>query len=234
MSSNRIIYGNFQNKHTPPSSLDYYIGFGEKNPFSINTTHSSLSKTSIVEYPSSSVKSNRTYQVGVVLSDKFGRQSSVILSNNKNIVKVGGISFSGDTIYAPYVNTNNIAGNFYEWIGSSLKMSFNSVIDASPNINNKYWPGIYNGNINSPDYNPLGWYSYKIVVKQQEQEYYNVYTAGAMKDIPYNYSSIVKGPPTPTDPITPNISFVTLLNDNINKVPRDLTTTLMCKYLLQI
>ena len=223
VSSNRIIYGNFQNKHTPPSSLDYYIGFGEKNPFSINTTHSSLSKTSIVEYPSSSVKSNRTYQVGVVLSDKFGRQSSVILSNNKNIVKVGGISFSGDTIYAPYVNTNNIAGNFYEWIGSSLKMSFNSVIDASPNINNKYWPGIYNGNINSPDYNPLGWYSYKIVVKQQEQEYYNVYTAGAMKDIPYNYLSIVKGPPTPTNPITPNISFVTLLNDNINKVPRDLT-----------
>jgi hypothetical protein len=24
-------------------------------------------------------------------------------------------------------------------------------------------------------YNPHGWYSYRIVVKQQEQEYYNVY-----------------------------------------------------------
>ena len=26
--------------------------------------------------------------------------------------------------------------------------------------------------------NPLGWYSYKVVVKQQEQEYYNVYMPG--------------------------------------------------------
>ena len=30
--------------------------------------------------------------------------------------------------------------------------------------------------------NVLGWYSYKIVVKQNEQEYYNVYSAGAMKE----------------------------------------------------
>ena len=28
------------------------------------------------------------------------------------------------------------------------------------------------------DANPTGWQSYKIVVKQQEQEYYNVYLGG--------------------------------------------------------
>ena len=222
-ASNRVIYGNFQNKHTPPAALDYRVSVGEKKTFDLDPTYNVLDATSIVEYPSSSVKTNRTYQVGVVLSDKFGRQSSVILSNNKNVINVGGLSFSGDTVYSPYIDGSNISGEFYEWLGNSLKMSFNSVIGPNRPNTNTYEPGIYNGDINSADYNPLGWYSYKIVVKQQEQEYYNVYTAGAMKDIPYNYLSIVKGPPTALDPITPNISFVTLLNDNINKVPRDLT-----------
>ena len=222
-ASNRVIYGNFQNKHTPPVALDYRVSIGEKKAFDLDPTYSVLDTTSIIEYPSSSVKTNRTYQVGVVLSDKFGRQSSVILSNNKNVINTGGLSFSGDTVYSPYIDGSNISGEFYEWLGNSLKMSFNSVIGPNRPNTNTYEPGIYNGDVNDPDYNPLGWYSYKIVVKQQEQEYYNVYTAGAMKDIPYNYLSIVKGPPTPTDPITPNISFVTLLNDNINKVPRDLT-----------
>ena len=222
-ASNRVIYGNFQNKHTPPAALDYRVSVSEKETFDLDPTYSVLDATSIVEYPSSSVKTNRTYQVGVVLSDKFGRQSSVVLSNNKNVINVGGLSFSGDTVYSPYIDGSNISGEFYEWLGNSLKMSFNSVIGPNRPNTNTYEPGIYNGDINSADYNPLGWYSYKIVVKQQEQEYYNVYTAGAMKDIPYNYLSIVKGPPTALNPITPNISFVTLLNDNINKVPRDLT-----------
>ncbi len=222
-ASNRVIYGNFQNKHTPPDSLDYRVSVNEKETFNLDPTYSILNNTSIIEYPSSSLKTNRIYQVGVVLSDKFGRQSSVILSNNKNVINVGGLSFSGDTVYSPYIDGSNISGEFYEWLGNSLKMSFNSVIGPNNPNTNTYWPGIYNGDINSPDYNPLGWYSYKIVVKQQEQEYYNVYTAGAMKDVPYNYLAIVKGPPTITGPITPNISFVTLLNDNINKVPRDLT-----------
>ena len=34
--SNRVVYGNFQDKHTPPSSLDYYVAVGEKEPFNDN------------------------------------------------------------------------------------------------------------------------------------------------------------------------------------------------------
>ena len=42
------------------------------------------------------------------------------------------------------------------------------------------YPGIYGYE------NPLGWYSYKVVVKQQEQDYYNIYLAGAVSgDINY-------------------------------------------------
>ena len=63
-----------------------------------------------------------------------------------------------------------------------------------------------------------GWYSYKIVVKQTEQEYYNVYTAGAIKGLPYYDQNNPQQPP-----LNENTTFITLLNDNINKVPRDLT-----------
>jgi len=285
--SNRVVYGNYQNKHTPPESIDYYVSVGEKADFNLNTgtadtdgafatpttvdlinlstgftplvgqqvtgtniaantlvtdyTGSTLTvsqdqtgvtsgttltfqtigedtnTTGIIEYPSSSVKTNRTYQVGVVLSDRYGRQSSVILSNNKDVITINDISYSGDTVYSPYPDDSNLSAGIVEWPGNSLKMSFNSTIDGS----GEFWPGIYNGDVTSPDYNPLGWYTYKIVVKQTEQEYYNVYTAGVMQDNPYDYST--SAPPTAALPINANTSFVTLINDNINKVPRDLT-----------
>jgi hypothetical protein len=66
-------------------------------------------------------------------------------------------------------------------------------------------------------------YSYKIVVKQTEQEYYNVYVGGAIKG--QAYWTDVPNPPVATseNPLDQNATFVTLLNDNINKVPRDLT-----------
>ena len=209
VASNRIIYSNFQNKHTPPSSIDYQVGATQKLPF-----NSTSSAKSTVEYPNHNLKQNRNYQVGVVLADRFGRQSTVILSNNTDNTSSG---FGADTVYLPYSSVNNSI----DFLGSSIKTRFNSVfsgvgIDKNESIG---IPGLYNGDINSADYNPLGWYSYKIVVKQTEQEYYNIYTAGVMKGSPY-YS-------TTTNPQVPlvdtNASFITLLNDNINKVPRDLT-----------
>jgi len=66
--------------------------------------------------------------------------------------------------------------------------------------------------------NQIGWYSYKVVVKQTEQEYYNVYSAGAMKGLPYNYNTTSLLPITNED-----VSYISLLNDNINKIPRDLS-----------
>ena len=280
--SNRVVYSNFQDKHTPPSSLNYNVSANSKSDFSlrdgegtvasnvtasttipINLDSGSVSvgsivtspqaypslkvtvletsggpvnsitvdeavtllandnlvfnpisddsnTTSVVEYPSSSLKSNRNYQVGVVLADKFGRQSTVVLSNNKTPISVGSETYVGSTIYSPYSLIDP-----WKWKGDSLKMLFNEGIatqGANPVFSE---PGLYNGDITSVDYNPLGWYSYKIVVKQTEQEYYNVYTAGATLGLPYNYDG--------TTTLQKNTSFVTLTNDNINKIPRDLS-----------
>ena len=167
--------------------------------------------TSKVEYPSSNLKTNRNYQVGFILSDKFGRQSSVILANNRETVD----SFSVSTIFSPYIDEQI---NTYDWIGNSLKVSVNDPIGPQAPNPVTSEPGIYNGDVTSGDYNPLGWHSYKIVVKQNEQEYYNVYSAGAMKGLPYNYNTRDLLPI-----LNENTSFVTLLNDNINKIPRDLS-----------
>ena len=204
LMSNRIVYGNFQNKHTPPASLNYQVGISDKYADSI--TSSSYSTT---EYPNHTVKQNRNYQVGVVLSDKFGRQSTTILSNNQSTQLVNG--FGADTVYSPYRKTTDTVAP--AWPGESLKVLFNETIDSnSPAIVSRALgtPGLYNSDKTNANYNPLGWYSYKIVVKQQEQDYYNVYLPGVMK-----------GNPDATS-VGGDLSNIVLINDNINKVPRDL------------
>jgi|TARA_B100000035_G_scaffold119195_1_gene101114 hypothetical protein len=283
ISGNRVIYGNFQNKHTPLESIDYNVAASPKDDFDLKTgtatgaagnynanatvnissvtgtiqigsivtgpsgstipantqvTGGNFSSTvtfnkaivltalggsalvfnpigpdtqnvTKVEYPNSSLKQNRNYQVGVVLSDRYGRQSSVILSNNDTISAVGGSSFVGDTIYSAY-NTEGVQQE--NWPGDSLKVLFNQPLAPSSKNMVTKWPGLYNGDTTDKNYNPLGWYSYKIVVKQTEQEYYNVYLPGIMASYPEDQTLELGG-----------TSFVSLINDNINKVPRDLT-----------
>ena len=215
VAGNRVIYGNFQDKHTPPPSLDYQVAANQK----LDVTENSSSFGS-VEYPSSNVKENRNYQIGVVLSDKFGRQSTVILSNNTE--DTTGTGFGADTVYLPYREETSDT-EAWEWLGNSLKIQFNALLTGTGIDKDLLTgtPGLYNGDPTDPNYEPLGWYSYKIVVKQIEQDYYNVYSAGAMKDVPYDYDAT--SPPSLGSEVSPNTSFITLINDNINKVPRDLS-----------
>ena len=271
--SNRIVYGNFLDKHTPPASIDYSLAVSEKSAFNLGTgqaattgtnssgvttintatatgtleagyivtanvagiqtdsvvvsftassvtidktTNSSIAAgsiltftapssvrwtTSTVEYPNSSLKQNRNYQVGVILSDKFGRSSTVILSDGDNSVTFNDEQFLGSTVYSDYIKGEVEALQFP---GNSLKILFNNTIPGGTT-------GIYNGDIADKNYNPLGWYSYKIVVKQTEQEYYNVYLPGIMAAYPNDTLKELG-----------KTSHAALFNDNINKVPRDL------------
>ena len=296
ITGNRVVYANFQDKHTPPSSIDYNIAATEKSPTDLNrgasvvdspgapTTGATISlqnstgnivagstvsgtgisaittvtaivgdpvtqitvspaiaapglsdnvaltftafskdadNTSRVDYPNSSLKQNRNYQVGIILSDRYGRQSTVILSDDVTINPTF-INFGDSTVYSPY-DSDNTVRRPSSWAGDSLKVLFNDAIGPlNPSISGSIntspgsieYPGIYNGNTTSSLYNPLGWYSYKIVVKQTEQEYYNVYLPGIMASYPgINQQSLELG----------STSHIVLINDNINKVPRDLT-----------
>jgi hypothetical protein len=204
--SNRIVYGNYQDKFYYPKALNFNAGFSNKSSFDPLIKYSDKNGneygSSIKEYPNHSIKQNRNYQVGVVLCDKFGRESGVIVSSSSN---------SG-TFSIPYLSSSDV-GSILEWPGLSIKVSFNSKIEPATKDTTINWPGLYNGDPTSIDYNPLGWYSYKIVIKQTQQEYYNIYLPGIMAAYPNNTSLEIG-----------KTSHIALLNDNINKVPADLIT----------
>ncbi len=166
-SGNRIIYGNYIDKHTSPLTLNYLVSSGQKlGPADTGTSNA------FAQYPNHTLKQNRTYQVGVVLQDRYGRQSDVILAPPLDgallEVPSGSGNFYGDsTIYHNY-KSEDFWQDTLDWRGDSLKVLFrNSIPSILPN--REGYPGLYSSD------NPLGWYSYKIVVKQKQQEYYNVY-----------------------------------------------------------
>jgi len=218
VSGNRIIYSNFQDKHTPPETINYDVAVTNKSPFVSTGNYAGIS-TSIIEYPQHTVKQNRNYQVGFILSDRYGRQSTTILSpvNTKIKTDSSGVEYGGSTFYHPYLSDPGTGNNITKsWQGDSLKILVNApgistdearVLDG--------WPGLWNGDPTSSSYNPLGWYSYKIVVKQTEQEYYNVYLPGIIGFYP-------NVPATPPDAAN-TVAFVTLIGDNVNKIPADTT-----------
>jgi hypothetical protein len=210
--SNRIVYGNYQDKHTPPAFLDYNLGATPKEDFIISKNEVN-SFTSSVEYPNATLKQNRNFEVGVVLADRFGRQSTIIFSKQSQFAALN--QFLASSIFSPYRGDDEsepIAG-IQAFDGNSLKIEFNNLIQSDRNVNSGT-PGLYNGDITSADYNPLGWYSFKIVVKQIEQEYYNAYIPAAMACYPF-----VEDREKELD----QTSHIVLYNDNINKIPRDLT-----------
>ena len=205
VSGNRVMYGNFYDRMSPPKSIDYGVGYSLKL------------QDSQVEYPNHTTKQNRNYQVGIVLSDKFGRQSSVVLSSkdsDENGNNEEGVQYGGSTIYLPYFNGN--PSDILSWPGYALRVLFNKPIpcgnkEINPECNGETtdvegYPGLYS------ETNPLGWYSYKVVVRQQEQDYYNVYLPGILNGYP-NRGGIELN----------ETANIVLINDNINKVPRDLS-----------
>ena len=147
----RLVYGNFLQNYNIPSIA-----------FSVARTGETSARNSVLE--NQSVKSRRTYQVGIVLADKFGRQSPVILSSS-------GV----DTVFV----SPNLGNSASITAFNALRLTFTDVTQI-------------------PDWA----YSYRIVVKQREQEY-------------YNWISLVSA-----------LNTVERLGDSINKIPRDQTAVI--------
>ena len=154
------------------------------------------------------------------MSDKYGRKSPVILSTNTSNADVS------DTFTLPADIENKQAkfGGNYSWssnqeaIGKALQITFRDdyIVQAAKAYNQVS--------------NPNGWYSWRIVVKQTEQDYYNIYT-----NYTANSWSNTSTTRTEQQGNTSNVqlingqvntgsagrSWLTLHGDNINKVPRD-------------
>jgi hypothetical protein len=264
---NRIVYGNFEQNYDLPE-LKYRVEVDDK------------SEALWLEYPNHTVKQRRNYQVGVVLKDRFGRETPVILPEDTQ----------ASTIYVnaepARAHKNSAAAGVLSavpWVGQCLQMIWRAPIPDACQLVNVYDPSTFTldtwtsatvtldvtatilsvpGNyvtllpVGSYLVGPAGvgyteilsvvydsgisktvittatamnstysaitsasvftyytlykktdtaapgiWESYKIVIKQKEQEYYNVYHTGAL-----NYK---------------NKTYITLSGNNINKIPRD-------------
>ncbi len=132
-SGNRIIYGNFRDKHTPPDTINYNCKIGDKS--------TSGAYNNFVEYPNHSVKRNRNYQIGFVLADKFGRQSPVILSSVDEGAESSGQFYSGSTIYSPYDLTATDT-DVDTWFGDAIQVLVNEPV-ASEIDSASGTPGLY-------------------------------------------------------------------------------------------
>ena len=223
--SNRVIYGNFLDKHSSPDSLKYDLIYNEKTYPSGSSDNDEANRDLTVEFPTHTLKQNRSYQVGVVLVDRYGRASNVLLNNEESINSGN----KNSTIYAPYSNFGSDSVSFW---GNYIEFTLRGEVPSS--LSKKGYPGLYS------ETNPLGYYSYRIVVKQQEQDYYNVYTPGALAgeliwDVApewrsssgYNidFENDVVGRINEYLPSFHSNNRITLLNlfgDNINKVPIEL------------
>jgi len=310
VAGNRVMYGNFYNMYSPPANINYNTAVQPKSTIFTN----------FIEYPNHTLKQNRNYQVGFVLADKFGRQSSVLLSSVdlKTIDPGSGVTYGGSTVYAPYqsetapfpdvrnwfgnallvlvnqpiasqrnipqgtpglyaeptspngfaISAGNIVGNFYTFTldisvtGSVLPvagnymrgaltdyikvLSINStgypdewIIETEGPVNDIYLPAQPTPPVDTKfayTINEIGWYSYKVVVKQQQQDYYNAYLPGMLDGYPSGQTfgsqvTYVGANPelqnainTTSFPVGEEgkTSHIVLINDNINKIPRDL------------
>jgi hypothetical protein len=154
------------------------------------------------------LKEIETIKVGFVLSDRYGRQSDVILSNVTGNDSPGG-GFGDSSFYVPYRASATDPTTVLADVGNSIKIQLNEKIESikssltSSSLSATGEPGLYDAATN-----PTGWYSYKVVVKQNQQEYYNVYLPGFLEGDLNNAPS--------------SITHSVLISDNINKVPRDL------------
>ena len=143
------------------------------------------------------------------------RLDSLNYVNNNNIPRIGDYLRGA---FEDFVRVTNITGP------SAPQNQY--VVTTSGRVNDVYLRAD-NLPANTPDLkfaytiNDLGWYSYKIVVKQTEQEYYNVYLPGILNGYPGQSDDGIKKGLFPTNE-TNLTAFTSLYNDNINKIPRDL------------
>jgi len=130
-SGNRVMYGNFVQGKSGQKGLDYYVDIDEKEP------------QVFTEYPQHSLKQNRNYQVGIILADKFGRQTDIILSNYDNLLDASGNPQPGSNVFSDYSSVS-FNGSVPGWKGDTLRLNFNSLIPETANANNVGgYPGAY-------------------------------------------------------------------------------------------
>ena len=132
-SGNRVLYSNFQQGNGAPTGLNYFVDSKQKT------------LQEFTQYPQHSIKENRNYQVGLILADKYGRQTDIILSNYDDLKDALGNPVPGSNVFLNY-KALSFADDIRDWYGDNLRLNFNSPgipeQADSANVNSGY-PGVY-------------------------------------------------------------------------------------------
>jgi len=221
---NRIVYGNITSGYDIPNDeagnkgISFFLSSDNKGNVEkgVASGHFYFNTQSHIFH---TVKQRRTYQAGIVLVDVFGRMSPVIPST----YKTDDLSDTHTVVAETDAYNANTAGsweNTFKTYGKALNIDFQDsrIVPTS--------------NTHQHENNPNGWFAWKVVIKQTEQEYYNVYTQHPMNnwsvtagktvtDNPNNDSEdqdqVIAGQFSET---SRSRSWFSLTGDNINKVPR--------------
>lgn len=159
IAGNRVIYGNFTENYDLPNDelgnqgINYLINSSTKGSREQGDT-SGFRQYLKSAYKYHSLKQKRTYQVGVVLIDRFGRQSPVILSSNAETT----LTKAPDTYTNPVEQGTfyNLYGGAYSWsnaelaIGKSLDIEFKDtrLVPFASASNQNRSNELFNGTIN--------------------------------------------------------------------------------------
>src|SRR5210317_444712 len=229
---NRVVFGNYVENYDYPTDINNKKGINYRVK---ETIKGSIDQASAISpaaepyfhglkqfmhktYKYHTLKQRRTYQVGIVFSDAFGRQSPVILSSNIDFDNPDTITILPE-IQNYGTNTNAVWNTTHNSYGKSLSIEFQ---DNNLTNDDKFAASLPFGIVSQYQkrlaYNPHGWHSYRIVVKQQEQEYYNVYA-------PNTFDGWDNVEEKPNNSLTGGRSWLFLHGDNVNKVPRSLNDT---------
>ena len=205
------VYSPYKTEAEQPNMNDWV---GDVLQVSVNTPISSGLNNS----PNFATGEPGLYAIPSGSQNGFSISSGVVVGNAYSFVQDG--STVNDDV--PSIG-NYLRGKYKDYV---KVISVSSEVYNYDIITDGPISDIYNYNIaNTPDIkfsyniNEIGWYSYKVVVKQTEQDYYNCYLPGMLNGYPV---AIIGEPVFPTNE-DGKTSHIILLNDNINKIPRDLS-----------
>ena len=128
-AGNRIIYGNYLEGYSAPNGLDYYVGVDQK------------SAQQFIEYPQHHIKQNRNYQVGIILADRYGRQTDIVLSNFDGVLDENGDPRPGSNYFNDYKDVG-FANDLPLWHGDNLVLNYLQQIPEG-DIGISGYPGVY-------------------------------------------------------------------------------------------
>jgi len=127
---NRIVYGNYLQNYTV-KNIDINVDFAEsEHPYFTYEGGTEEEENPFLRMPAKSLKSIRTYQVGIVFKDEFGRETPVFTNKNASIyLPIENSKDANKLIVTPTGNPPEWASHYKFFIKETSNQYYNLALD---------------------------------------------------------------------------------------------------------